>query len=225
MIGAGIGIALLGIIPLICKVAAEKERVRQRRAQEESRYNGEVKKYNDAVANDKRRVSMELKQKERLIVERNELERQLNASKALLVTYYEQSGINNRFCNLIAVGYMYEYIEIGISNKLEGVDGLYNLILQKLEWNKLHHTLEEISSKLDVIIDNQRLMYQELVSMNSKCEGILDELYTLSAKVDENTTVQNQIMDNTAASAYYAERAARAGEYSNYMTAWNNIRE
>ena len=222
LVGLIVGIVVLGVIPALFKAGFEQAKMDKATVEAAANYRKELARYDNACMHDEIRVLRERVQRNFLIKQRNQLKEKLAASQTLLTKFYEQSGINPKFCNVVAIGYMYEYIDFGIATKLEGVDGLYNLILQKLEWEKLHRSLEEISDKLDEIVDNQRRIYQELVSMNQKCDRIINGLNDVVSQISENTAVLNQIEENTALTNYRLERIEWEESYRNYMMTWEH---
>lgn len=132
----------------------------------------------------------------------------------MLARFYNKVGIDSRYRNLVAIGYMNEFVSLGISNRLEGTDGLNYLIRQELRQDQLQMSLEEISKKLDTIIDNQRMIYSQLQEMNRKSDTIVNGIKKLSDKVAES---QQTIIENTALTAYYAERTAKKAEFQSFM--------
>ncbi len=219
---AGIIGAIIGTLgKRFFNYAQQADHFEEERRNAQKYYEEEVAAYNQALDNDELRVQAELKQQDFLTVQKNELVARLNKSKALLNSFYYSSGIDKRFCNIVAMGYMNEFIGLGISSKLEGSDGLYYLIMQELRWDQLNATLEDISRKLDTIIDNQKRIYYELQDMNQKCNSIINGINSLADKIEHNTEVQQTVASNTELSAYYSQRTAREAEFANYMRLYN----
>ena len=141
-------------------------------------------------------------------------------SLALLGAMYEVIGIDRDFRSLIAIGYMNDFIRLGISNKLTGVDGLYYIIQQRIHWDALHTKLDDISSKLDTIINNQDRIYYELCEMNDKSERLLKcASQAIQIGIDNGKQLE-EIQNNTGVIAYNAERMRAEYEFRN-MVGWN----
>ncbi len=195
--------------------ATSEEEYERNRAEE--RYRTQIAVYNKKTAENNRRVKSELNQKKYLLVQYKKLSDKIEQSKNLLKSFYNKADIDVRFRNIISMGYMNEFVILGISDKLEGTEGLYYLIMKELRWDQLNATLEDISAKLDTIIDNQKRIYFELQNMNAKCDSIISGISNLAYRIDENTELQQTIAVNSEISAYYSQRTAKEAEFSNYM--------
>ena len=179
----------------------------------ERQYNEYCQEYNNLIKSDKLRVIDELYQKEYLIEQRDMLISQKSKSESLLNSFYEVIGIDTAYRNIVPIGYMYEYSRLGISRKLEGADGLYYLIRQELRAEQLIYTLQEISEKLDTIIDQQREIYRELHSINEKCDRMI-KLAEKAVKIGEYQVEQSEI------AAYNLERIRKEEEFQSFMQAY-----
>ena len=112
---------------------------------------------------------------------------------------------------------MDEYLRLGIAKAFGGANGLYNLVLKKLDFDKLKDVLGDISYKLDVIISNQDSIYNELTGINKKCDSIVSNTVTLIAKADQTIEALHAVEATTAIAAYNTERTARELEFQNFM--------
>lgn len=92
-------------------------------------------------------IDKENKAKEILLFERDNLIKHKLESVIMLNKFYSVVGIAPEFQSLIPIGYMYNFSKLGISTKLEGVDGLYYLVNKELRMDQLQYTLEDISKK------------------------------------------------------------------------------
>lgn len=210
-----IGIVLGIVIGIIRKAIVDKEI--------EEEYSNNYENYRKQLADDERRVKAEIRQSNILTGQRTNLEHRLIAATDKLDTYYRAMGVDNKYRNLVPIGYMCEFMRLGISTKLEGVDGLYYLVMRELRMDQLQYTLDEISGKLDMIIDKQRDIYNELKGINKKC----DTLVSLSLQEAQNAAKRNQtlnsIENNTRIAAYNSERLAKEVEFQNFMIAYSQL--
>lgn len=202
-----------GFIGAFVGLHLSKKRITKEQGVVNEQYEKYMLTYNGQIEDDKRRVAHENKIKEILIQQRNHLLMKRQESIGLLETMYNQFGIDKDFRTLVAIGYMYEYLRLGISNQLQGINGLYYLIQQRLQWDIIRATLEDISTKLDTIINKQDRIYYELCSINEKC----DRMINLTVQ-SINTNLKNgqkldAINENTATTAYTVERARFEDEY------------
>lgn len=207
-IGAAIGAAIGFIIDLFC-MASEKRRAN-------ARYDNALVKYEKDLADDKKRVEREKVNSNKLYHEYLILKERKSEAEHQLQNFYIQAGIDSRFRNIIAMGYMNEFINLGISRKLEGADGLYYLIMQELRWDQMQYTLEEISSKLDAVIDNQRLIHSDLKKMNRESKYMIDRVIRGVNNLNSN------VNDLKAIEQYNGDRIARELEFQNFMLICNS---
>lgn len=77
--------------------------------------------------------------------------------------------------DLIPIGYMHEFIRLGIATHLEGADGLYYLVRNELRADQFQCSIEEISCKLDTVIDKQREIYGVISDMNHRCDYLVEQ--------------------------------------------------
>lgn len=194
---------LIGLIVGIVKKSIEASEVNER-------FNMEWKEYKRKIADDNSRVAFEKQQIVFLKRQRDELVRKRDESRRILNQFYIKMNIDKSYRNLVPIGYMAQFMKLGISTKLEGADGLYYLVLRELKADQLQYTLEEISNKLDVIIDKQSEIYRELVRTNKKCDNLIQ------MTMNNSRNLRN-IENNTSISAYNSERIAQEAEYQNFM--------
>jgi hypothetical protein len=213
IIGSLIGVALGAVIGF----CADQSYFNECKNNYGNTYQREMSQYKWQISQDKERVQKEPIQKEVLQVEIVALKNRLDKSTALTASMYDNAGIDSDFRSLISIGYMNDFIRLGISNKLTGVDGLYYLIKQKINWDLLHTTLYDISQKLNTIINNQDRIYYELCDMNRKCDEIVANTGHLIAQGIERGNTLDEIRQNSAITAYNAERSRVEQEY------WNMI--
>ncbi len=180
----------------------------------ESEFKKDCKKYEKNLVVDQRRVNRELKQKDFLIKERDSLIKRKKDASLKLSKYYNTIGIDPQYRNLVPIGYMNEFARLGISRKLEGTDGLYYLVRNELRWDQLQCTLEDISQKIDTIIDKQRDIYTDVLQINRKCDKMVSFTVQLAKKTEK---IMEQVVANTSIAAYNSERISREVAFQNFM--------
>lgn len=224
ILGFAIGFGIVFLIVFLAGQTLENHKIGKLQADADRKYKYDLQEYNKKVKADNRRVEVELKRKNYLSEQRNRLKAKLDNSISLLRELYKASGINETYCTIMAIGYMNEFITLGISTKLEGADGLYYLVRGELRLDQMCLTLEEISMKLDTIIDNQKQIYLELQDMNQKCDNIIQNLKDISVQMDTNTKQiketnesLNRIEENSQLNVYLAERTAKEAQFYNMM--------
>jgi hypothetical protein len=199
---AGIFIGL--IIGIICK-AVEQKRVIDYNALQNA-------KYKDALKAEEKRIAEEGEKRKFLRSVIDLLNKKLAESMDNTQKLYDAVGIDRTYRNLICMGYMDEYIRLGIATKLGGVDGLYFVIKQQLNFDQINANLNVIIKKLDVIIDKQTQIYNAIQTMNFRCSQMVGEL----EKISYNTY---SLAADSAFNTYCDERYHQEMEYLNYVNA------
>ena len=187
-------------------------------SQEDSNRQQEYEKaytaYERAIETDNNRVQRELRKKGILIKIKSELVERRKLSQKKLTQFYDYMNIDKDYRNLLSMAYMNDFIRSEITTKLEGVDGLYYLIRKELRYDLMQLTLEDISLKLDSIIDNQSKIYRALCDMNDKSQQLI-------SSIDKYTNDSTKLMENTKnyaeLSAYNTDRIAREVEYQRFL--------
>ena len=157
-----------------------------------------------------------------MVSQRNKLSARLKEAEEKLSSFYKIVEIDKRFCNLISMGYMNEFIHLGVSSKLDGTDGLYYLIMKELRMDQIQSTLDDISNKLDYLIDQQHGIYSELLEVNKKCDTMIDSVVRAADSVSNSNKKITEIANSTEIAAYNSERLSRELEYQNYLMLVHN---
>ena len=216
----GIGGAVVGLVASIVFGVYYKNKEENRLLTE---YQNQQRYYDKQTVADKRRVQTELRQKNCLIKQRDKLLSHLYDAESLLSNFYDTIGIVAEYRNLIPIGYMNMYINMGIANKLEGVDGLNYLIRQELRQDQMQHTLDEISQKLDMILDRQDNIYRELVEIRKNSDIIVQKTMEQVKMAVNNKQLMENIEENTSIAAYRSERIDRELMFQNFMLAYRSV--
>lgn len=140
-----------------------------------------------------------------------------SCSNALSVLYNTEI-IKPKYRNLPACSFILEQLENGLTNTLtfeNGDKGAYNKWEEQVRHNAvitnlddIRKTVHNIDGKLDVVIQNQRLLYDKVDEINQNVDRVVNELVqikSLSAMTAMNThqmkrTLQN--IDSTTAGIY-----------------------
>lgn len=133
---------------------------------------------------------------------------------------YAYNIIYGKYRNIVALSTIYEYIDSGRCETLEGSNGAYNLFETELRSNLIISNLHSINVSLEQIKENQFLLYKELKEVNkelkkvdhsvqnviiaikktnSSLEKIENSLYSIfdnTNEIKENTTtIMNDVSD------------------------------
>lgn len=163
------------------------------------------------LENDQRRVTYELEVREQLKKEKQEVEKVLQGGRNTIHEMYERAGIAGDYRNLIPMRYMASYYNLGISKKLDGTDGLYYLVRQELRADQFNASLQEISSKMDTLINVQSDIYRELVQIDHDVRNMTDEL--VDSIYSSASAVQAEIAKGTRISQYMSNQIEKQNSY------------
>lgn len=166
----------------------------------------DLEEYAKKLKLDEERVKAEFDQKSALELQRLGIAIRYHESKEVLEEFYNQVGIDEKFQSIGAIGIMQEFIRLGISSKLYGVDGLYYLILQEYKYINIIGKLDHICKKLDEISNGISQMHDSIDEMNRKSAQLVKETVRMSKIAD-------QASKNSAVTAYNTERINKELEY------------
>ena len=206
IIGAIIGGILGGLFAAIDYRNKQKEL--------DEKYRKQYADYKMMKKADERRVEKELKIKDALLKDRSALVEQKSNSQKKLAEFYVLSGIEKEYRNIITIGYMNDFIRLRIATKLEGADGLYYLVKKELRFDQIGSMLNEISEKLDSLVNINQQIYYDLNDMSLKCDRLVQSSKKHAALVAE----QNQLLrEKTAIDNYNLDRIAKENEYQSRL--------
>lgn len=213
IVGAVIGGLCGGVVGLIvmiiCKKQDKKSAIKAHK-KEVSAYSLKMIAYEDIKSENKAKQNI-------LISQRSSLVKRQKESLNKLIGFYDTMGIDETYRNIIPIGYMLELSKLGVSNKLEGVDGLYYLVRKELRNDKLQYSLNEISNKLDSIISNQHNMYHQITNVEKKCNKLINSAVASAELAVKNNQLLNEAVKNTSITAYNSERVKQEIQFQNFM--------
>ncbi len=123
-------------------------------------------------------------------------------------------NIDENYRSLVPVGYMLKFLQLGMSEKLEGEDGLYCMVLNELCIEQFDVTLEEMADKLDSVTNGEGQVYKDLVAAAKRA----DELMGIAQNHRGNTAqAVGGIYYDSAVAAYSAQRAAEEAQFRSIM--------
>lgn len=123
---------------------------------------------------------------------RIDIEKNLNEAKAVLAEMYSHDVIPECYKNFVAVSTMYQYIDTGRCVCIKGHGGIYDTYENDYRMKLIITNLQRISEKLDAIIENQNILYQQMKEANATLNSINREVQSINEKashIEENTAV------------------------------------
>lgn len=167
------------------------------------KYKKQCEFYKYQLSEESKWIERQQKKKQALVELRKKISDDYFKSKKRLEEMYNIFGIDKRFRNIVPIGYMQEFSELGISRQLEGTNGLYYLIMQELRWDQMQYTLEEISSKLSKIINQNRKIYSVLCSIEGEISSVSKTISNIEKRTCEQTELLNEINKNEIINSQY----------------------
>ena len=103
---------------------------------------------------------------------------------------------------------MYQWLQYGICTEIYGHGGLFDRYDYELKFNRIIGTLDEINSKLDSVIENQRMLYDEIQRGNQIAEKTYQSVRNIENNTDRMSKDIKQIKINSNITAMNTARNA-----------------
>lgn len=185
----------------------------------------DIKNVNDSRQNEKAMLERKQSQAENdlevvvteestLSEKQTEMTNFLHEAKKNLSDIYAEDVLPTKYRNFASVATLYEYLETGRCNTIQGHGGIYDTYETDLQRGMIIERLTEIRDSLDRIETTQRMLYTELNQANSTLLCIRDNL----VGIEKNT---EQISVNTAISALAEQQTAESARWMAWR-AWAN---
>jgi len=143
-----------------------------------------------------------------------QLDSPLEETKRALSKLYSMDIIYPKYRELVAMCTMYEYFVTGRCSELTGPNGAYNLYESELRQNLIINRLDTIISNLEMIRQNQYMLYQEMKNTNTI-------LGNISSDVSKILKSAQQIEKASNITAYCAQVTAQNTEALKYIALIN----
>ena len=133
------------------------------------------------------------------------IEYNLEQSKKIRETVYDEGVLPERYRNIIAVASLYQFLENGICTQIKGHGGIYDTYEYHLKLKEIVDNLIEIRKDLRRIQANQEFLYDKLCDVH-------ETLISINSGIN---SAAKEIASNTAMTAEAAKRTAVAQEWRN----------
>ncbi len=180
-------------------------------------YSNEHKTYENNVQNDQNRVAREKKQVEILNDEIAELQFILFDIEDARDKFYSLNVVYPKYCDLIPIVTMHEYIESQRCFDLTGPNGAYNIYEYETRQDIIISKLDQVISLLYEIRNNQYALYQAISEGNAIAQKIYDQSERILA-------TSQSIKENSEIAAYNSKIAATNSTISAYVDVFYNIK-
>lgn len=140
----------------------------------------------------------------------------LNAAKENLSQIYAEDVLPQKYQNLRAVATLYEYLETGRCNTIQGLGGIYSTYeLEQVQLAQLEQMIQ-MNERLSRIEDNQRYICQELRKANMTLSNISSSLSAIertNSEIAKNTAISAAANQQTAVATHWMAWRAWANGY------------
>lgn len=146
-----------------------------------------------------------------------EISEALQEAKKNLNDIYAQNVLPERYRSFSAVATLYDYLETGRCNAIQGHGGIYDTYENDLRQGLIIERLTEVRDSMRRIEANQQMLYMELEQANSALSSISSSLAGIektNSEIAVNTAISAVANQQTAASArWMAWRKWANGNY------------
>ena len=175
--------------------------------------NAIIKKENNAIVNEAEKKNRMKK------ASVNEIQKALDDTNKKLAQLYSQNIIYPKYQNLIAVSSIYEYLDSGRCDSLDGPNGAYNIYEMEARLDKIITKIDLVISRLDQIMASQYYLYTAIKEIQPSIDKVTNAIIS-------NTEKLNEVAVNTEATAYSAkviEKTTKVIENNQYYERnWRN---
>lgn len=129
-----------------------------------------------------------------------------NYARKTLSEIYSLDVLDERYRNFVAVSTMYQYLKTGRCVIVKGHGGIIDSYENDLKFELIISNLKDINRKLDVVINNQEMLYDEITKANSTLKDINNEIKSVhetNKKIESNAAVSAAMQEQIAASNRY----------------------
>ncbi len=179
-------------------------------------YNKQVASIDSQIEEAKREKETQMPRYEFALSEIKKLSSPLSQAKEVLEKLYALDYIFPKYRSFVSISSIYEYFASGRCTELTGPNGAYNLYEAELRQNIIIGKLESILSNLEIIKDNQYVLYREMKKANQAISEIAQDVQELVSVADSSRAS----LDITAKCA---EAAQKNTEAIKYLTLINGV--
>ncbi len=187
-----------------------------------------IAKYKGKITEDRKRIEKEMIYKKQLANELDKIDKIRKVEQNILTQVYAKNIIYPKYRNFVMVCSLYEYICSGRCDSLEGRDGAYNILELEIRMDRIITKLDKVIEQLDAIQGNQYMLYNAVKEVGWRTSQIMSSLSDMNMQlrdIEGQFTIQGEqlyqkiekIQENSALSAYCAERTQKELHYMNQM--------
>ncbi len=167
--------------------------------------------------------SVQLKEKNDLIIEnyKVQINEAYNANQRALHNLqmlYSEGVLPKKYQNYVAVSTMYQWLKDGRCTEIYGHGGLFDTYEYELCIGQIVSNLQSINNKLDLVIDNQYVLYDEIKRGNEIAENTYQSVKRIESNSEALVNNSEQIKRNTDIIAMNSQYQSHLMEYNYYRS-------
>ena len=134
---------------------------------------------------------------------------------------YSENILPQQYRNIVAVTTMLQWLSSGRCTEIYGHGGLFDTYENDLKMNMIIGRLDEISSKLDAIMENQNMLYNEIRRGNEIAEKTYQSVRQIENNTDQMKRDISQINTNSAIIARNSAQQTWMQQYAYYQSLYH----
>lgn len=140
-----------------------------------------------------------------------------NAQNNLRILYSENI-LPQKYRNLPAIATMYQWLKDGRCTEIYGHGGVFDTYENEIKANIIIGELRQIKQKLDAVMENQEMLYREVVRGNQIAENTYNSITRIERNSEQIVSDVSRIKVNSEISAMNSMYQTRMQEYSYYKS-------
>lgn len=181
-------------------------------------YHKHMEEYNEATQKDALRVQKELSLKQVFQAQLQDVQQKKAATTSTLASLYDIGVIHPKYRhNIVAVSSFYDYFDTGRCLCFTGSGGAYDTFENDLHFHRLETKLDVIITKLDEILDNQRMLSDLMRDANNT-------LYRIEQSNKKMMGSMSRIESNSEITAYNTRCTMESNKVIEHIAVYNALR-
>ena len=154
-------------------------------------------------------------------IQSTEANRAKNIAYNNLKRAYAENILPPQYRNFAAAATMYQWLEYGICTQIYGHGGLFDRYDYELKFGRIIGTLDNINNKLNIIAENQQMLYDEIQDSKSIAQKAFDSIKNIEKSNQEILKSARATETSTAITAMESRYQTRMQQYIYYQNKYN----
>lgn len=187
------------------------------REQTKSEYKQNEQQYNELVKREEIRVRRELALRTELCNQLQKVISERDKTQSALKAIYDIGLIHPKYRYMVAVSSFFDYFDTGRCLSFTGPGGAYAVYEEDLRFQRLETKLDVIISKLEELLDSQRMLAGLMREAN-------DTLYRIEQSNNRMMQSVSRIEENTELIEYNARCAMQSSVVMEHIMVYNTLK-